>query len=792
MAQASQFVRLVLLDNRQKSDRLSIDKFWDAWCNGDVYTSALKRGIDLLDFLAMLDDRGPDAALGMKLVSRPAVDGLVLALEVRESKMEAAVFVLCFLLTYNESKDDGMPVVFDNEKVGLRHAACLRVSCSMRPYRDVWSKTRQDLMASPPAKPPERLSVRMAGAVGALTGAASSSLVPEWDAPFGPADQSEVPASMARVPVGAALPSDHSGCSSPPSDQCIPFGASASPFAAGASAFDSTDSGTRVAPGSKPATPSESAKSLLASSSERGRLSVAEQAPRPPSDSRPPPVDPSPLGPPSCGGGRTGCAAAAESGENLDGPACSKRRCIRSDSPSQSSSSASPLPPGPGPRAQILYRSPLDALLAVPTVSAAIACALGRRLAVTGSQFVLFDGDDLPIALSRFLHTHGLPLCVARFGTTCVVEESVMLDSCAEILRYLQFDMAGGHIAAQTLAHFLCSEVGCFVTCQSGATVQHELVPQAAAGRSVPHVLITSVVCTDSVGRLSFGYCASATEFPRGDVGGDSQEDSACDVSVSSGRAATGGAAGPLGAVAGRDVPASVTASGVSDFGEALKARDSLEPAPASNAAPDSSVQTASSDVIPIANYLARRDAIRDVSAPQIDAAAVGVAEATHIDAAVAARETSLGPDSGADAPPEGRGLAGSAVAPSVDAFTGSRAAGSSSAQSSADARDAPADCIGHMASVEGDAGGDGDGEAGESELVHQALELGYFCVTKFLQNCGLISQDAQLELLGLSDHAAIACAVLTAVGEVTARVASVSLLEEILVRLATCIPNAS
>jgi hypothetical protein len=767
MAQAGQFVRLVLLEDRQKSDRLSIDKFWDAWSNGDVYTSALKRGIDLLDFLAMLDDRGPDAALGMKLVSRPAVDGLVMAHEVRESKMEAAVFVLCFLLTYNESKDDGMPVVFDNEEVGLRHAACLRVSCSMRPFRDEWSNTRHDLMASPPAKPPERLSVRLAGAVGALPGAASSSLVPKWDAAFGPADQSEVP---------------HSGCPSPPSHQCNPFGASAISFAAGASAFDSTDPGARVALGSKPATPSESAKSLPAPSSERRPPSVAEQAPRPPSDSRLSPVDSS-LGPLSCGGGGTGCAAAAESGENLDGPACPKRRCIRSDSPSQSSSSASPLPPGPDPQPRILFRSPLDALLAVPTVSVAIACALGRRLAVTGSQFVLFDGDDLPIALSRFLHTHGLPLCVARFGTTCVVVESVMLDSCAEILRYLQFDMAGGHIAAQTLAHFLCSEVGCFVTCQSGATVQHELAPQAAAGRSVPHVLITSVVCTDSVGRLSFGYCASATEFPRGDVGGDSQEDSACDVSDPSGRAATGGAAGPLGAVAGRDVPASVSASG--DIGEALRTRDSLEPAPASNAAPDSSVQTASSDVIPIANYPARRDAICDVSAPQIDAAAVGVAEATHIDAAVAARETSLGPAAGADAPPEGRGLA---VAPSVDAFTGSRAAGSSSAQSSAD--DAPADC-----SVEGDAGGDGDGEGGESELVHQALQLGYFCVAEFLRSCGLISRDAQLDVLGLPqhiDHAAIVCAVLKAVGEETARAESISLLKAILAQLATCIPNAT
>jgi len=98
------------------------------------------------------------------------------------------------------------------------------------------------------------------------------------------------------------------------------------------------------------------------------------------------------------------------------------------------------------------------------------------------------------------------------------------------------------------------------------------------------------------------------------------------------------------------------------------------------------------------------------------------------------------------------------------------------------------------MASVEGDAlcreaVVDGDGEAGASELVLQALRLGYFCVADFLRNCGLLSLDAQLDVLGLSehiDHEAIVCALLTAIGQESARGESMLLLEAILARLAT------
>ena len=201
-------------------------------------------------------------------------------------------------------------------------------------------------MASPPPRPSERLSEKLRVAAGAPLAAASSSPVPKWDGPLRPADHSEVPAITAGAPVGAALPSDRGGFSSPPSHQLAPFGASAGPTAARASAFDSTDSGRRVATGSQPATPNESAKNPAPPSN--SRLPPGDvQAPAPLSEGILPLAGPTPLAPLSCGGGGTGRAAAAASDEN---PPETKRRRTLSESMPHSSSSASPLHPGPDPQ----------------------------------------------------------------------------------------------------------------------------------------------------------------------------------------------------------------------------------------------------------------------------------------------------------------------------------------------------------------------------------------------------------------------------------------------------------
>jgi hypothetical protein len=285
------------------------------------------------------------------------------------------------------------------------------------------------------------------------------------------------------------------------------------------------------------------------------------------------------------------------------------------------------LSPGPADsnKPQILFPTALAALLAVPSISAALAGVHGVRCAGTGSDFVFFDDADVLLQLSIFLHSHQLPLYVASFGRSGLEEVPVFFSSATAILDFLRSGMDGRHVAARTLAAFCSVSLSSCVSWQSGASV-HECEPvgplRAAADCSVAKVHIGSVVCTDSQGRRISGYYCHAVESHR-DGGGVRHEQVAH----------TRDGAAPLERAA---PPTGLGADTASHFGSSAD-RD----APASTAAPASSHQTASSELMQDAQcdgleakWRARCDMLRAPSAagvltaPQIDAGAVGHAEA--------------------------------------------------------------------------------------------------------------------------------------------------------------------
>ena len=452
--------------------RIVSANFWDEWAQGTLIRLCASFGIDLFAFESKFLTSSVDAALDMPLVTNSRFGAGLKAsqLEGHHAKMEVAVLIIGFLLNCFQASED-----YGGATLGWRRVAAHRVVDSMRQHRAEWSRATDASMSSRPAASKEAdLSLRLADKVTPLAKVAPIAEPPsalgapesceEWDT-SGLA-LNKVPRHSVESPRASFNDASQKGASS----RCVlsPLASVVVSSALGESATEASASAVRSAVGG--IDPSFSSPPEETQIPMWWRVSKCKANPNPAEHDEAWSNKPNPAEHDETWSNRTEHAAEREE----SGPVSPKRRRVHFGSPERDAPSPSPsssLPPGPAddPKPVVLFPTALAALLAVPTVSAALAAAIGLRC--SGSNFVFFNDTDVLLELSVFLHSNQLPLYVASFSPNGLEEEEALFSSATAILDYLRSGMDGRHVAARTLAAFLLTaSVSSRVTCLSGAS----------------------------------------------------------------------------------------------------------------------------------------------------------------------------------------------------------------------------------------------------------------------------------------------------------------------------------